>query len=304
MCKVILLKDIIRYLGSQVRIIYGNPETIEIRYLRNPLNVDEFTLDWINPRRSNKQSIVETSLAKAILVDETIQYSESLKAQGKVIIVVDNPKIAISKVGTNFFIDKIQCGIHHSAVVHIDSEIGNNVFIGANAYIGKCWIGDNVVIRENVTLYNNVIIKNNVIIHAGTVIGVDGLGCEREKDNTLVKFPHFGKVIIEDDVEIGANCIITKGALSDTIIGKGTKINGGSYIAHNVIIGENVWISIKANIAGSAKVGNNATIFNGAIIRDNKLIGNGATIGMGSVVTKDVPNGEIWVGNPAKKLKK
>ena len=304
MCKNILLTEIISFLGDEIIIVYGNPVDIELRYLKEPKNVDEYTLDWVNANKSGKQQIVETSKANAIIVGQDIIYSDVLKEQGKVIIQVNNPKLTVAKVGNEFFVCKPLPCIHSTAVINKEAKIGNNVFIGANTTIGKCEIGNNVTIHSNVTLYDNVTIKNNVLIHAGAIIGTDGLGCEREKDGRLVKFPHFGGVIIEDDVEIGANCQIAKGALSNTIIGKGSKINVGCYIAHNVVLGKNVWISAQAKIAGSVHVCDNVTIFIGVIIREQKTIGFGSTIGMGAVVTKDVPDGETWIGNPAKKLLK
>lgn len=304
MSKKIILTDIINFLGDEVLTVYGSPEGIEIRHLKDPQNVDEYTLDWINPRRPDQQNIAEASRAKAILAGPIVAYSERLIKQGKVLLTVENPKLCIAKAGQAFLVEKIKPGIHPSAFIDPEAKIGSDVFIGANASIGKCEIGNNVSIHSNVSLYDNVKIKNGVIIHSGAVIGTDGLGCEREKDGRLIKFPHFGGVVIEDDVEVGANCQIAKGALSDTIIGAGSKINVGCYIAHNVILGKNVWISAQAKIAGSVKVGDNATIFIGAIIREQKNIGDKALIGMGAVVTKDVPAGETWVGNPAKKLEK
>jgi len=298
------LKDIISFLESELMAVYGEPNSVVVRHLRDPEHVDEFTLDWVNPAKHEKQKVVEKSQAKVIIVDKEVVFSEILKNQGKVLLVVDNPKLAIAKVGNEFFVEKPIPGIHPSAIIHPDAQIGENVYIGANTTVGKCIIGNNVNIHSNVTLYDKVTVENNTIINAGSVIGADGLGCERDKDGVLFKFPHLGGVTINENVEIGANCQIAKGALSNTIIGKGTKINAGCYIAHNVVIGENVWISPHVKITGSVKIKDNATIFTGSVIREQKTIGKGAIIGMGSVVTKDVPAGETWVGNPARKLEK
>ncbi len=304
MKKVVPLSDIITFLGKEIKAIYGNPEGIGIHYLKDPQNVDEYTLDWINLQRMDKQQIVEATKAKAIIAGPGVEYTAPIIKQGKVILLVDNPKLAIAKIGNVFFVDKMMPGIHPTALIHPEAVIGNGAFIGSNAYIGRCKIGNNVVIHENVVVHDNMVIKDNVLIHSGSVIGSDGLGCEREKDGRLVKFPHFGGVIIEENVEIGAACVIAKGALSNTIIGKGSKINVGCFIAHNVVLGQNVWISPKVNIAGSVKIGDNVTLFSSAIIREQKTIGDDAIIGMGAVVTKNVPAGETWIGNPARKLEK
>lgn len=130
------------------------------------------------------------------------------------------------------------------------------------------------------------------------------MGCDRKKDGILVKFPHFGGVEICDDVEIGANCQITRGSLSNTIIGSGSKINGLCFIAHNCILSKNVWITGDTMLAGSVTIEDNVTIYSKVIIREQRTIGEGSVIGMGAVVTKDVPPGETWVGNPAKKMEK
>lgn len=298
------LIEIIEFLGTEIISVYGNPDGRIVNKLSDPQNVDETTLDWVSDRRPDKQFLAENSKAQAIVVTSDVTYSESLKQQGKVLVVVANPKMAIAKVGNNFFVDKPKPQIHPTAIIHPDALFGENVAIGPYCVIGKCKIGNNSVLDANVVLYDNTTIGNNVYIHSGAIIGTDGLGCEREADGTLVKFPHLGGVIIEDNVEIGASCQIAKGALSNTIIGRGTKINVGCYIAHNVVIGKNVWISAQAKIAGSVKIGDNTTIFVGAMVREQLTIENNSLIGMGSVVVKNVPNGETWVGNPAKKLSK
>ena len=304
MTKNIYLEKILQKFKDEIIAVYGENNTIEIRYLQDPDNVDEYTLDWIHPSRKDKQQVAVTSLAKVIVATEEVKYTAELKQQKKTLIIVKNPKLFIAKVGNEFFIEKPKPGIHPTAIIHPEAMIGENVHIGAYTVIGNCKIGNNAVIHNNVTLYDRTIVKDNVLIHAGAIIGTDGLGCEREKDGTLIKFPHFGGVIIENNVEIGADCQIAKGALSNTIIGNGTKINVGCYIAHNVIMGKNVWISAQAKIAGSSKIEDNVTIFINAIIREQKTIGQGSVIGMGAVVTKDVPANEVWVGNPARKIEK
>lgn len=303
MKKNIKLEKILHKFKDEIMAVYGKSENIVVRYLQDPDNVDEFTLDWIHPNRKDKQLLAELSLAKVIVATDEVEYTATLKEQNKALILVKNPKLFIAKVGKDFFTDKPKAGIHPTAIIHPETVIGKNVSIGAYTVVGKCKIGKNVIIHNNVTLYDNTIIKDNVIVHAGTVIGTDGLGCERETDGTLIKFPHFGGVIIDNNVEIGANCQIAKGALSNTIIGEGTKINVGCYIAHNVVIGRNVWISAQAKIAGSAKIQDNVTIFIDAIVREQRTIGERCIIGMGAVITKDVPAGETWVGNPARQLR-
>ena len=124
------LKDIIKFLDNSLITIYGKPDSVVVRHLRDPEHVDEYTLDWINPLKPDKQKIAETSKAKVVIADKEVLFSETLKNQGKVLLIVDNPKLAIAKVGNEFFVERPTPGIHPSAIVHPDAQIGENVFIG------------------------------------------------------------------------------------------------------------------------------------------------------------------------------
>jgi len=300
----ILLSTIIEFLGDEVKGFFGCPEGIIIKHLKAPNDVDEYTLDWVNPARTDKQFIAEQSKAKALLISTDIEYSAELQEQSKALIVVDNPKLAIAKVGNVFFVANKKNGIHGSVVINAAAKLGNNLFIGENSIIGDCIIGDKVIIYQNVVINDGVIIGNNVVIKPGAILGFEGFGYERTKNGELIKFPQLGRLIIEDNVEIGANTCIDKGSLSDTIIGYGTKINNLCHIAHNVIIGKNVIITAHVNISGSTIIEDNVWIAPNSSLIGHQSIGENATIGMGAVVIKDVPARETWVGNPAKKLNK
>lgn len=303
MNKNIELIDITAFFSDYIIEIKGKIDNITVSNISASEKVNEYSLDWINPLKLNKQEIAEQTKAKAIICDNSVMYSNEIIKDDKALIHVKNPRLVIALIAEHFFLKKPAIGIHFSTIIHPEAKIDPSVFIGANCSIGKCRIGNGSQIYPNVTIYDNVIIKNNVIIQAGAVIGTNGLGCERKEDGSLVKFPHFGGVIIEDNVEIGANCQIAKGVFSNTVIGQGCKINGLSFIAHNCVLGKNVWITGYTMLAGSVKVEDNVTIFSKVIVREQRTIGKEATIGMGAVVTKDVPAGETWIGNPAKKKK-
>jgi UDP-3-O-[3-hydroxymyristoyl] glucosamine N-acyltransferase len=304
MDKNIDLKDIISFLESELMTVYGEPDSVVVRHLKDPEHVDEFTLDWINPLKPDKQKIAETSKAKVIIANKEVVFSETLKNQGKVLLVVDNPKLAIAKVGNEFFVEKPTPGIHPSAVIHPDAQIGENVFVGANTVIENCTIGDDTIIDANVHIYSPVIIGKHCSVKSGAVLGGMGFGFEKDENGNLFRFPQIGNLFIGDYVEIGANTCIDRGALSDTVIGDYCKINNLCHIAHNNKIGKNVVITAQVNISGSNVIENDVWIAPNASIRGWLTIGKGATIGMGAVVTKDVPAGETWVGNPARKLEK
>lgn len=300
MNKSVAIEEIIEFLGSEVLHVDGNPEGVVVTYPRSLEQVDAHTLDWINKRKKDKQLMAQNSPSRVIICDQTVEYTPELRDSGKVLIRVKNPRYIIAITIDEFFLKKLGEGIAKSAVISPKATIASSAFIGANCSIGECTVGKNTIINANVVLYDNVRIGDNCIIQSGVIIGTDGLGCERMDDGRLVKFPHIGGVLIGNNVEIGANCQVAKGALSDTIIKDGVKINGLCFIAHNCILEENVWITGSALIAGSVKVKKNANIFSGVITRDQITIGEGATIGMGSVVTKDVPDHQTWFGNPAK----
>ncbi len=135
-------------------------------------------------------------------------------------------------------------------------------------------------------------------------LGNDGFGFEPDENGDLVFFPHFGNVIIGDNVRIGSHVCVDRGNLHDTVIKNGVKIDNLVHIAHNVNVGENTLVVAGSVICGSVKVGKNCFIGANSTIKEHLVIGNNVIIGMGSVVTKDIPDGEIWAGNPAKFLKK
>lgn len=297
--KKIELTQILQFLGDKVLKVMGPTDGVYIDNLADMEHVNNTTLDWVKPSNASKQQVVENSKARVLLVDPEIQ-----PVEGKTLIAVKNPKVALAEIGSHFFIEVLQPCIHPTAVVHPDAVIGKNNYIGPNCYIGKCTIGDNNVIHSNVSIYDRTVIGNNNVIHSGAIICVDGLGCMRDKEGRLQEFPQVGGVVIGNDTYIGGNTHIASGSLSDTIIGNGCKINGMCFIGSNDMLHDNVWITGSTMLAGSVEVGKNTTIYSRVIIREWCKIGKGVTIGMGSVVTKNIPDGETWFGSPAKKMER
>ena len=183
-----------------------------------------------------------------------------------------------------------------------DCLIGENTEIGSNSIIEKqVIIGKNCVIGSNVTIKNSII-GNNVVIQNGCKIGLKGFGFIPQKDNNI-KFPHIGKVIIGDNVELASNCTIDRGSIDDTVIGKNTYLDNQVHVAHNVKIGENCMIAGQVGFAGSTIIGNNVSIGGQAGISGHLRIGNNVRIGGGSGVVKDIPDNTTVMGYPAVTLK-
>jgi UDP-3-O-[3-hydroxymyristoyl] glucosamine N-acyltransferase len=192
--------------------------------------------------------------------------------------------------------------IDPGAVIGPRAEIGAGTVIGAGAVIGpNVHIGRDCAIGPNVSIIHSLI-GDRVIVHAGCRIGQDGFGYLLGAADRL-KVPQIGRVIIQDDVEIGANTTIDRGAMSDTVIGEGTKIDNLVQIAHNVLIGRHCVLASQTGVSGSAIIGDNVMTGGQVGIADHVTIGAGAVLAAKSGVMHDVPAGARWVGAPAKPVK-
>lgn len=194
--------------------------------------------------------------------------------------------------------------IAENVVIGKDVQIGDNCQIFANVVIGEgVVLGDNCKIYPNTTIYHNCELGNNIIIHANTVIGSDGFG-NAPYQGTWVKIPQIGTVIVGNDVEIGSNTSIDRGALSDTIIGNGVKIDNLCQIAHNVVIGDNTALAGGVGIAGSTKVGKNCIIGGSVAINGHITIADNVIITGNSMVMRSITEAGMYSsGVPAQNNK-
>jgi len=233
-------------------------------------------------------------------------------------IIVKNVLLETNKIMKKFYpnsdIDYPDQNLLNSSELiklYPDVYFGKNVLIGKNVEIGKnTFIGSNTIIESNVIIGENcniasfVVIKNSIIknfvnIKDGSKIGIKGFGFIPIKNKNF-RFPQIGKVILEDGVEIGANCTIDRGSVADTIVGKNTFLDNLIHIAHNVKIGENCIFAAQVGIAGSTNIGNNVMVGGQGGISGHLKIGNNVKIGGGSAVLNDVAKDNSQVcGNPA-----
>lgn len=255
--------------------------------------------------------------ASIIIVNDTLELKQPVTAT----------LIKVADAYTSFavLLDKYQqiqrqqlSGIQQPVYIDATAKIGDNVFIGAFAYLGEkvivangakiypnAYIGNNVIIGENavihpgVKIYHDCVIGKNVVIHAGTIIGSDGFGFAPQADGTFKKIPQIGNVIIEDDVEIGANSTIDRATMGSTLIKSGAKLDNLLQIGHNAEIGNNTIIAAQSGISGSTKVGNSVMIGGQAGVVGHITIGDGAKINAQSGVSKSIEPGKTVTGSPA-----
>ena len=212
---------------------------------------------------------------------------------------IDYPDLSLKKP-TNVNFKKVKFG--NNVLVGKNVKVGNNSIVGSNSIIeSNVKIGKNCVVGSGVIIKNSII-GNNVVIQDSCKIGQKGFGFIPIKGKNI-KFPHIGKVQIDDRVEIASDCTIDRGSVDDTIIGENTYIDNQVHVAHNVQIGSNCMIAGQVGFAGSSKIGDNVSIGGQAGISGHLQIGNNVKIGGGSGVVKDIQDNEIVMGYPAVPLK-
>lgn len=215
---------------------------------------------------------------------------------GKTLLVLPDPFSAYVKIVKRFRpFEPATKPISDTAVIGKDTIIQPNVFIGNHVTIGE-----NCLIHPNVTIYDHTVIGNNVIIHAGTVIGADAFYFKKRADREVMydKMESCGRVIIEDDVEIGAGCTIDKGVSGDTIIGRGTKFDNMIHIGHGTVIGRNCLFAAQVGIGGKAHIEDNVILWGQVGVSKDLVIGKGAVVLAQSGVPASLEGGKTYFGSP------
>ncbi|MCH2144637.1 MAG: UDP-3-O-(3-hydroxymyristoyl)glucosamine N-acyltransferase [Phycisphaerales bacterium] len=270
---------------------------------------------------ANNARLWQDSKARSLVTGLTTELPE--RTDDVAIIRVKDPELAMISMLEAFAPEPSlpPVGIHPTAIVDPSAKIGTEARIGPSCQVHEdCVLGDDVTLTAGTrlhrgvtigsrsTLHDGVIIRerctigSDVVIHANVVIGTDGFGFRPSEDgNGLVRFPHIGSVVIEDDVEIGACTCIDRGKFGATRIGTGTKIDNLCQIGHNCDIGRCCVLCGQVGVAGSTKIGDGTMIGGAAGIADHLVIGRSVSIGARSGVINDIPDGETWVGTPAGK---
>ena len=297
LCGAQLDGDGSRPIDGPANLIDAGPR--EISFLANPRYREQLT----------------TTRAAAVVVAPDFERTRADLA----LLRVRDPSRAFTRIVEAFHepVPPAPRGIHPTAVVEFGAVVASTASIGplcyvaAGARIGEravlhpsvsvghgSSVGDETVLHSGVRVYGRVQIGARCIVHAGSVIGSDGYGFEPTREG-WAKIPQVGTVVVEDDVEMGANCAIDRGRFGATRIGRGSKLDNLVHVAHNVIVGEAALLIAQCGIAGSSQIGNRAIIAGQAGIGGHVKIGDGARIGGQSGVANDIPAGMDYLGTPA-----
>ncbi|WP_456463733.1 UDP-3-O-(3-hydroxymyristoyl)glucosamine N-acyltransferase [Persephonella sp.] len=294
------LSEIAKIFNGQLVYTDGN---IDIKGLKNVLSAEKGDLTFIADNKYLKD--LEKTGASAVLTFKKLDLQIPQ-------IVVKDPQLVFYKLIEIMFPEEEKTGISENAKISKSTKIGKDVYIGDFTVIEEnveikdgvkiyphCYIGKNTIIGENSTLYPNVviyrdtIIGKNVIIHSGSVIASDGFGYY-QKGGKHKKIKHIGRVVIQDDVEIGANTTIDRAMVDETVIKRGTKIDNLVMIAHNCQIGENTILVSQVGIAGSSKIGNNVILAGQVGVADHITIGDNVIVTAKSGVAKDLEPNKVY----------
>ena len=298
------LREVVEILGGE---IIGNPDTC-IRQVATLENADPETIAFLANERYQQQ--LKTTRAAAVIVHAAQRDATELPR-----IICTNPYAYFARVSSLLNPARLaQPGRHASAVIDpsaavaVDAEVGPLAVIGRNARVGaRCLVGagcvigsdavlgDDVRLHANVTVYDGCVIGSRVILHAGVVIGADGFGIAMV-DERWLKIPQIGRVVIGDDVEIGANTTVDRGTIDDTVIEEGVKLDNQIQIAHNVHIGAHTAIAACAGVAGSAKIGRHCRIGGASGIAGHLTIADQVEISAHTIITKSIYKSGTYTG--------
>ncbi len=277
------LKDIASIIHAR---IIGSPDQV-VTGLNEIHRVEAGDIVFVDHPKYYAKAL--SSDATTILIDKEVECPP-----GKALMVSDNPFRDY-----NILVSWFKPAVYSAKSVSDSAKVGLNTHIMPGVYLGNdVIIGDNCIIHPNVVIYNDCIIGDNVIIHAGSIIGADAFYYQRKPDK-FNKMISCGRVIIKDDVEIGALCTIDRGVSADTIIGKGTKIDNHVQVGHDTVIGERCLFAAHVGISGMVIIEDDVTLWGQVGVPSNLLIGKGAIVLGQSGLTGSLEGRKTYFGSPA-----
>lgn len=285
--------------------IIGNSNLI-FKGMQSVQEAESDDITWIKPSVAQAGEFINSTKSGGIICDIKTFELFTGNTNDKLFIVSEDPKfvfVSFVKYISNKLSNKKESFIHPTAIIDPSCTIGKNVSIGAYSIIGACTIGDNSNIHQHVKIYDRVTLGKNCMIREFCSIGGAGFGYLKDADGKNEHIPHIGSVFIEDNVEIYPYSNVDRGTLGKTIIKRGTVIDHYVHIGHNTTTGKNNIIAAGVVLAGGSSIKDNCFIGVKTILKEKCTIGSNVITGMGAVVVKNIPDNEIWVGNPAKFLK-
>jgi UDP-3-O-[3-hydroxymyristoyl] glucosamine N-acyltransferase len=306
---LITLKDVIEYFNSNNYTVISSKIATDTA-ITGPRSITDASGNHISflsaKYKDTASKLIADVKASLVVVETSIYKGFAEEILGKInayVVLADAPKNTFIECLQHFFKEENTNEIHPLSTIHPSAKIGKNSSIGPFTAIDKnVVIGDDCVIGANVHIQKGSIIGSRVNIRSNVTIGNWGFGFVKDENGTNINFPHYGNVVIEDDVQIGSSTCVDRGALNDTIIKKGAKIDNLVHVAHNVVIGENALVIACTMIGGSTNIGDNCWVAPAVILRNGITIGANSTLGMGCLVTKDIPANITVTGTPAMPL--
>ncbi|MGE3591191.1 MAG: hypothetical protein AB7G52_01685 [Arcobacter sp.] len=296
--KPIHIKDILKEINiiTEIYSDFINKNNMIYGVSNDLLDVD-FTLSFVENIKNREQI---SKLSNALIITNSVEIEQFSDFN---LVQVDDARYVFMKLLEKFKNDKkFEC--FTSDIEEVDQFISDKANIHPTAILE-----DNVIIKDNVVVSAGCIIKTGTFIDEGSIvrenstIGCDGISLYKGKNEEVLRFPHIAGIYIGKNVEIGANCVIVRGTLTNTSIADHTVIGNLSNIGHGVKIGQKVWISVGAMIGGNCRIEDEVTIGLGVSIKNNLKIAKFSTVGMGSVVTKALTETKTVFGNPAKSVR-
>ncbi len=269
--------------------------------------VEQGGLCFSNDTYANTIAKYEVPDGCTVVVKRDPEHSLDGVRAGYSIVEAAKPRRWFIAAVRQMFLDaeKPAAGIHPSSYIEDGAEISNSAHIGPFVTIqkGAC-IGDKAVIHHGCFIGPETRVGRDAVICANSVVGMAGQAVERLDDDEQIMLPHLGHVIIGDGVRLGANCVVVRGSLQNTIVGRRTMVGNLSNIGHNVSVGEDCFIGAHTLIAGSAVIGDRTWLAPGVMIANKAKVGRNAMVGLNSGVTKFVREDDYVFGNPARSLRK
>ena len=262
------------------------------------------TVTFCGSTARDPAALLAATRASVVLVDGSVDVGDvQLDPDVHALVLCSNARLSFSRLVAALFAPQRPAGVDPSAVVTDSASIGRGTYVGPLCTIGPdVVVGRDCVLKAGSHIASGTVLGDRVFVEECAVLGTEGFGFERDETGRPVRFPQLGRLVIGDDCEIGANTVIDRGGLGDTVVGDHAKIDTLVRVGHNAHIETNAIVTAGAVVGGSSRIGAGSYIGLNAVIRDQVVVGAGAFVAMGAVVIRDVAPGSTVAGCPAKEM--